>query len=160
MALNAVTIAAIVAACWAHPQGQAYLAKIDQIEALSIACGNPCCKTVAAQPEYHGGRWRDVTYEEVSERWELLGLRLQPSSRLSTRQEDTHAPGILAKDEITGTPDISMPLVLRGVTAHMPKVDATLAGLLEKRDAEQHAAMLQRRRDEEYLLLLMLAEID
>lgn len=117
-------------------------------------------EAVAAQPEYHGGRWRDVTYEEVSERWELLGLRLQPSSRLSTRQEDTHAPGILAKDEITGTPDISMPLVLRGVTAHMPKVDAALAGLLEKRDTEQHAAMLQRRRNEEYLLLLMLAEID
>lgn len=43
MALNAITIAAIVAACWAHPSGQAYLAKIDQIEALSIACGNPCC---------------------------------------------------------------------------------------------------------------------
>lgn len=51
MALNAVTIAAIVAACWAHPQGQAYLAKIDQIGALSISCGNPCC----AQPAT-GGR--------------------------------------------------------------------------------------------------------
>lgn len=121
-------------------------------------------EVAAAQPEYHGGRWRDVTYEEVSERWELLGLRLQPSSRLSPRNEirepDTHAPDILAADAITGTPDISMPMVLRGATVHLPKVDATLAGLLEKRDAEQHAAMLQRRRDEEYLLLLMLAEID
>jgi len=48
MSLNAVTIAAIVTACWAHPQGQAYLAKIDQIEALSISCGNPCC--AAGQP--------------------------------------------------------------------------------------------------------------
>ena len=48
MAMNAVTIAAIVAACWAHPQGQAYLAKIDQIEALSISCGNPCCRQALA----------------------------------------------------------------------------------------------------------------
>ena len=54
MALNAVTIAAIVAACWAHPQGQAYLAKIDQIEALSISCGNPCCASGAGQGASHG----------------------------------------------------------------------------------------------------------
>lgn len=43
--LNAVTIAAIVAAVWAHPQGVAYIAKIDQIEAAAIACGNPCCRS-------------------------------------------------------------------------------------------------------------------
>ena len=41
--LNAATLAAIVAACWAHPQGVAYLAKIAQIEAAAIARGNPCC---------------------------------------------------------------------------------------------------------------------
>lgn len=44
MAFNAATLAAIVAACWAHPSGVSYLAKIDQIEALSISCGNPCCR--------------------------------------------------------------------------------------------------------------------
>ena len=41
--LNAATIAAIVAACWAHPSGQAYLDKIERIEAAANACGNPCC---------------------------------------------------------------------------------------------------------------------
>ncbi len=41
--LNAVTIAAVAAACWAHPQGVSYLAKIDQINTYSIECGNPCC---------------------------------------------------------------------------------------------------------------------
>jgi len=59
MALNAITIAAIVAACWAHPQGQSYLAKIDKIDALSISCGNPCCRqpvgvgsrTLSAKPK-------------------------------------------------------------------------------------------------------------
>lgn len=54
MAMNAVTIAAIVAACWAHPSGQAYLAKIDQIEELSIRCGNPCCKPSISLDQFGG----------------------------------------------------------------------------------------------------------
>lgn len=41
--LNAATLAAIVAACWAHPSGVSYLEKINQIEADAIVCGNPCC---------------------------------------------------------------------------------------------------------------------
>lgn len=80
MALNAVTIAAIVAACWAHPSGQAYLAKIDQIEALSISCGNPCCKS---EEQHAGGHWKHLlravasveTHEvsvSVDSRWRLL----------------------------------------------------------------------------------------
>lgn len=47
--LNAVTIATIVAAVWAHPQGISYLEKIDQIEQLSISCGNPCCQLGSGQ---------------------------------------------------------------------------------------------------------------
>ena len=46
--LNAITIAAIVAAVWAHPQGVSYLEKIDQIEQLSISCGNPCCNQLGS----------------------------------------------------------------------------------------------------------------
>jgi len=46
--LNAITIAAIVAAVWAHPQGISYLEKIDQIEQLSISCGNPCCNQLGS----------------------------------------------------------------------------------------------------------------
>lgn len=41
--LNAATIAAIVAAIWAHPQGVAYLDKIEQIRICAEALGNPCC---------------------------------------------------------------------------------------------------------------------
>lgn len=44
MLMNAVTIAAIVAACWAHPSGVAYLEKIEQIRVCAEAKGNPCCK--------------------------------------------------------------------------------------------------------------------
>lgn len=50
--LNAATIAAIVAACWAHPQGVAYLAKIAQIESAAITCGNPCCARPGAAIPY------------------------------------------------------------------------------------------------------------
>lgn len=42
--MNAATIAAIVAAVWAHPLGQSYLDKIDQIEYYAQLCGNPCCR--------------------------------------------------------------------------------------------------------------------
>lgn len=41
--LNAADYAAIKTAIWAHPQGISYLAKMAQVEALSISCGNPCC---------------------------------------------------------------------------------------------------------------------
>lgn len=41
--LNAVTLAAIVAAVWAHPQGVAYLDKIEQVRVCAEANGNPCC---------------------------------------------------------------------------------------------------------------------
>ena len=54
--LTQADIDAIVAACWAHPQGQAYLAKIYQIEALSIACGNPCCHGAYLPPAGHAKR--------------------------------------------------------------------------------------------------------
>jgi hypothetical protein len=56
--LTPATILALVAACWAHPQGVAYLEKIDQIEQLSISCGNPCCTT-------GGGGNRKLTEKEL-----------------------------------------------------------------------------------------------
>lgn len=78
--LSQADLDAITTAVWAHPQGQAYLAKIDQIEALSIACGNPCCKS-AEQPA--GGHWKHLlraiasaeTHEvsvRADSRWKLL----------------------------------------------------------------------------------------
>lgn len=65
MALNAITIAAIVAACWAHPSGQAYLAKIDQIEQLSISCGNPCCNKTSSRAH------KQEKHEYVSISWNM-----------------------------------------------------------------------------------------
>lgn len=40
--LNAVTIAAIVAAVWAHPSGVSYLEKINRLHACRTP--NPCCQ--------------------------------------------------------------------------------------------------------------------
>ncbi len=75
MALNAVTIAAIVAACWAHPQGQAYLAKIYQIEALSIACGNPCCHGAYLPPAGKPPRFRPEPFVPAHIPYELIERR-------------------------------------------------------------------------------------
>ena len=70
--LNAATIAAIVAACWAHPSGVAYLAKIEQIRACAEARGNPCCVT---QEVYGGRQAKHITkpsIEHILESWEWL----------------------------------------------------------------------------------------
>ena len=64
--LNAVTIAAIVAAVWAHPQGVSYLEKIDQIEQLSISCGNPCCQLGSGQ---HRAREEEL-WKNLREPWQ------------------------------------------------------------------------------------------
>lgn len=58
--LNIATIAAIVAAVWAHPQGVSYLEKIDQIEARSIACGNPCCQGSGQHRPTEEELWRSL----------------------------------------------------------------------------------------------------
>ena len=78
--LNAATLAAIVAAVWAHPQGVAYLEKIEQIRVCAEAKGNPCCAPQALQP--HGGgvvvrtkEQRELTYEELNSRYELVELQ-------------------------------------------------------------------------------------
>lgn len=155
--LNAATIAAIVAACWAHPQGQAYLAKIDQIEAYANACGNPCCKS-AEQAEYHGGGLReDVSYDEIAKQWELLGLRTQPTILTPAAAQAT--PDVAAPSAPVSTFALSMPLRGAVVLPVLPQVDAVLAGMLFERDAMQQAAMLQRRRNEEAMLLI-LAQLD
>lgn len=64
--LNTVTIAAIVAAVWAHPQGVSYLEKIDQIEQLSISCGNPCCQLGSGQ---HRAREEEL-WRNLREPWQ------------------------------------------------------------------------------------------
>ena len=64
--LNAVTIATIVAAVWAHPQGISYLEKIDQIEQLSISCGNPCCQLGSGQ---HRAREEEL-WKNLREPWQ------------------------------------------------------------------------------------------
>ena len=64
--LNTVTIAAIVAAVWAHPQGVSYLEKIDQIEQLSISCGNPCCQLGSGQ---HRAREEEL-WKNLREPWQ------------------------------------------------------------------------------------------
>ena len=64
--LNAVTIAAIVAAVWAHPQGVSYLEKIDRIEQLSISCGNPCCQLGSGQ---HRAREEEL-WKNLREPWQ------------------------------------------------------------------------------------------
>ena len=64
--LNAITIAAIVAAVWAHPQGVSYLEKIDQIEQLSISCGNPCCQLGSGQ---HRAREEEL-WKNLQEPWQ------------------------------------------------------------------------------------------
>ena len=64
--LNAVTITAIVAAVWAHPQGVSYLEKIDRIEQLSISCGNPCCQLGSGQ---HRAREEEL-WKNLREPWQ------------------------------------------------------------------------------------------
>ena len=54
--LNAATIAAIVAAVWAHPQALDYLDKIEQLRVCAEAKGNPCCRS-----RYDGAKLREVT---------------------------------------------------------------------------------------------------
>ncbi len=74
--LNAATLAAIVAAVWAHPQGVAYLEKIEQIRVCAEAKGNPCCAPHPNLVAYLGGAGKTVqpatkpfstTYEDVVE---------------------------------------------------------------------------------------------
>ena len=85
--LNAVTIAAIVAACWVHPQGQAYLAKIEtylsKVEAISAAverCGNPCCskKTVT-------GGWTQEDEDELRRYLRLVEKNAQESAEIKAK---------------------------------------------------------------------------
>lgn len=61
--LNAVTLAAIVAAVWAHPQGVAYLDKIEQMRVCAEANGNPCCGS-SGSGGGGGGGW--IEREPVS----------------------------------------------------------------------------------------------
>jgi hypothetical protein len=72
--LNAATIAAIVAAVWAHPSGVAYLEKIEQLAQCQKP--NPCC---VAKPHGGGGGARDdkrtLTIADVNARYELEALR-------------------------------------------------------------------------------------
>lgn len=78
--LNAATIAAIVAACWAHPSGVSYLEKIDQIEAAAIACGNPCCtkKTVT-------GGWTQEDEDELRRYLRLVEKNAQESAAIKAK---------------------------------------------------------------------------
>ena len=64
--LNSITIAAIVAAVWAHPQGISYLEKVDRIEQLSISCGNPCCQLGSGQ---HRAREEEL-WKNLREPWQ------------------------------------------------------------------------------------------
>lgn len=72
--LNTATIAAIVAACWAHPSGVSYLEKIERLNACQTE--NPCC----VHNVIGGGgkrRSKDTdTHRLYSDHWEYLdGLR-------------------------------------------------------------------------------------
>lgn len=60
MAFNAVTLAAIVSAVWAHPQGVSYLEKIDQIAIYAEACGNPCCQGGSGQRKREEELWKNL----------------------------------------------------------------------------------------------------
>jgi len=82
--LNAITIAAIVAACWAHPQGQAYLAKIEQIEQLSISCKNPCCNQVTPSGGWVGYQYHQRTKSELEKERIRLGI-IEPVAKKLTR---------------------------------------------------------------------------
>ena len=64
--LNSITITAIVAAVWAHPQGISYLEKVDRIEQLSISCGNPCCQLGSGQ---HRAREEEL-WKNLREPWQ------------------------------------------------------------------------------------------
>lgn len=79
MILNAATLAAIVAACWAHPSGVAYLAKIEQIEARAISCSNPCCTQAMPRKAWGGGGKATVKPRP---------LRFRPSVPIPPRPRD------------------------------------------------------------------------
>ena len=106
--LNAVTIAAIVAACWAHPQGQAYLAKIEQIDQLSISCGNPCCNQVSPSGGWVGYQYHQRTKTELEKERIRLGIidpvakKLTRVFRLSKQKEQLTEETFKAQAKLSG----------------------------------------------------------
>lgn len=85
--LNAAAIAAIVAACWAQPQGQAYLAKIEaylaKVEAISAAvdrCGNPCCTKNTVT-----GGWTQEDEDELRRYLRLVEKNAQESAEIKAK---------------------------------------------------------------------------
>lgn len=78
--LNAATLAAIVAACWAHPSGVSYLEKINQIEADAIVCGNPCCTKNTVT-----GGWTQEDEDELRRYLRLVEKNAQESAEIKAK---------------------------------------------------------------------------
>lgn len=78
--LNAAAIAAIVAACWAHPQGQAYLSKVEAISAAVERCCNPCCTKNTVT-----GGWTQEDEDELRRYLRLVEKNAQESAEIKAK---------------------------------------------------------------------------
>ena len=140
--LNAVTIAAIVAACWAHPSGVAYLAKIEQIQACAEAKGNPCC-----QLNHYGGKRRDdLSVERVLESWEWLDAQ-------RARQAQDRKYRIAPVDEVEFTAGSASP----SVQDEPPGIIAMPLTKIHDAESADKAALADRQRRNRRAMLMLLA---
>lgn len=170
MALNAVTIAAIVAACWAHPQGQAYLAKIDQIEALSISCGNPCCKhPVGVSSRFVSAKPKLILVEHIHEFDDLVEqvtelVKEQPKVKAQLRKAKPLKPAEATTDHAQEWLDYWAALLdsLRNqeyanrLYAELQQTMAMIDALIQRQEL---AALMQeemRREEEEFMVLMLM----
>lgn len=154
--MHPLTIAAIAAAFWAHPQGVAYLEKIDRIE----ACANrfPCKKTGSGGPDavsrdrYGGGGAREFIEDLFPAHLEALGWRdpaRVPQEPAPPREAPASSPTQPAAPEprVDPTPKVSRaaPEIIGGHASEalydQPQTRA-LDDVAAKRKAEEEALLL------------------
>lgn len=119
----------------------------------------------AAEPlEYHGGR-NYVSYEEVSQQWELLDLRLRDAhGQKEVQREKSHAgaaPHTTTKP--VPAPQGKAAAVDTSIAAVLPSVEtltlqATDQGV-DTEETRQAAAAEARRKHNEAALLLILSQV-
>lgn len=139
--LNAATIAAIVAACWAHPSGQAYLAKIDQIEQLSITCGNPCCNKTSSRSH------KQEKHEYVSVSWNMDWT--QPIIEKVEKELPKTIVEPLKKVRNGAKPSIYLNHLLRELEVYAIQIEDSINSI---EDAEKKLDQLERLSKLEYKL--------
>lgn len=112
-------------------------------------------EVAAEQPEYHGGGLRrDVSYDEVSKQWELLGLRTQPTIPApAAAPVTTEAPAPLATEPIQS---LAIPPAAQALHVTLaPPVDIQSIEILGPQ-GEPDATLATAQDDDALALLLIL----